>query len=87
MSSKTTHSTDDATTDAPVNPFITKRRQSSIAIAQARHRGDRKAEHLARQNHAATIIEDAIDKALASAPPLSEGQLKRLSALMRGGAK
>ena len=67
--------------------MATKLQTSSSAIARARATHDPAAEADARRNHAATTIEVAIERALAVAPPLSNQQVKRLSGLLRGGAR
>lgn len=56
-------------------------------VATASRVGDRDREVTARRNLAEAKIEDAIGKALAVAPPLTPTQVKRLSALLRGGAR
>lgn len=41
----------------------------------------------ARQAHAAAAIEDEIQRRLAVAPPLTEAQVDRLAALLRGAQR
>lgn len=56
--------------------------------ALVRHHGADSAVALrASRDHAAASIARAIERALASAPPLSDEQAERLSELLRGGAE
>jgi len=53
-----------------------------------RHRGAESVEYIdAKRKHAAASIEAAIRKNLATAPPLTEDQTERLTALLRGGVQ
>jgi hypothetical protein len=62
---------------------MSKLQTTSSAIARSARAGDPGAEADARREHAAMSIEVAIERALASAPPLSPTQVKRISALLR----
>jgi hypothetical protein len=66
---------------------MSKLQTSSSAIARSRLAGNPEAEADARRDHAAVTIEVAIERALSSAPKLTPSQVKRLSGLLRGGAR
>lgn len=67
---------------------MSKLQTTSSVIARAALAGDPQAEANARRDHAVARIEVAIERALAVAPPLTPGQVKRLSGLLRtGGVK
>ncbi len=68
----------------------TKRRtahQLAGPVAYAVKTGDVEGEKVARRNLAEAKIAEAIEKALAKAPPLNNQQIHRLTALLRGGAR
>lgn len=54
-------------------------------IAYAVKIGDVEGEKVARRNLAEAKIAEAIDKALAKAPPLNNQQIHRLTGLLRAG--
>lgn len=66
---------------------MSKLQSSSSAIARARRAGDPDAEAVARRDHAFTTIAVTIDKALAIAPPLSNQQVRSISAMLRTGGQ
>ena len=49
--------------------------------------GDAEREATGRRHLAEAKIANAVERALAASPPLSDRQIARLSALMRGGAR
>lgn len=61
--------------------------QAAGPVAVAVRLKDPEAEAVARRNLAEAKIAASIDKALAVAPPLTTEQIKRLSGLLRGGAR
>jgi hypothetical protein len=69
-------------TSEPLTP-----RQAAGPVATTTRRGDVEGEKIARRNLAEAKIAQTIDKALAVAPPLTPTQIKRLSGLLRGGAR
>jgi len=64
---------------------MSKLQTTSSAIARAHLTGDPDAVASARRDHEFARIEAAIERALAVAPPLTPGQVKRLSGLLRTG--
>jgi len=70
----------------PQNPFMTPM-QAAGPVGQSVRRRDPVAESRARQYLAASKIADAIEKALAVAPPLSPEQIKLLTAMLRAGGQ
>lgn len=58
---------------------------AAIKVAQAHRTKDNNRIAQARRELAEANIASVIDRALATAPPLSPAQIKRLSALLRGG--
>lgn len=66
---------------------MSKLQSSSSAIPRAVLAGDPQAEAVARRDHAAVRIEVAIERALATAPPLTPAQVNRLTALLKAGAR
>ena len=61
--------------------------QESARVAVAVRLGDPQREHIARRNLAEAKIADAIDRALAVAPPLTPSQIKTLTGLLRAGGQ
>jgi len=61
--------------------------QATAHVAVAARLGDAEREVTARRNLAEAKIADAIERALAVAPPLSSTQVKRLSGLLRTGGQ
>ena len=59
--------------------------QAAAHVAVAVRVGDSDREVTARRNLAEARIADAVERALAAAPPLTPAQVKRLSGLLRGG--
>lgn len=82
--SKPVHSATAETEDTA--PFPTAR-QLAGPIAYAVKIGDVEGEKVARRNLAEAKIADAIDRALAVAPPLTPAQARRLSGLLRTGGQ
>ena len=62
-------------------------RQAVGPVAYYARIGDPDGEATARRDLAEAKIAAAIDRALAVAPPLTPSQVKRLSGLLRGGAR
>ena len=54
-------------------------------VAVEARRGDRVAEAEARRDHAAAVLEQYVQRVVASAPPLTTSQRTRLAALLTGG--
>lgn len=70
-------------TSKPLTPH-----QAVGLVAYNARIGDAEGEQVARRNLAEAKIADAIERALAVAPPLTLAQVKRLSGLLRtGGSK
>lgn len=69
-------------TPEPLTPH-----QAVGLVAYTSRIGDAKAEKVARRNLAEAKIAQAIERALAVAPPLTQTQVRRLSGLLRGGAR
>ena len=61
--------------------------QATAHVAVAVRVGDSEREVTARRNLAEAKIADAIERAVAAAPPLTPDQIKRLSGLLRTGGK
>lgn len=61
--------------------------QAVAHVAVAVRVGDADREVVARRNLAEAKIADAIERALAVAPPLAPAQVRQLSRLLRGGAR
>lgn len=61
--------------------------QAGTHVAVAVRVGDPEREFVARRNLAEAKIADAIEKALAVAPPLTGPQVVRLTRLLRGGGQ
>lgn len=59
--------------------------QAAAHVAVAVRVGDPVREVTARRNLAEAKISEAVERALAAAPPLTPTQIKRLSGLLRGG--
>lgn len=59
--------------------------QATAHVAVAVRVGDPEREVTARRNLAEAKIAEAVERALAVAPPLTPAQIKRLSGLLRGG--
>ncbi|GAA1936542.1 hypothetical protein GCM10009775_30540 [Microbacterium aoyamense] len=66
--------------DTPLTPH-----QAAGPVAVAVRLKDPEREAIARRNLAEAKIADAIDKALAAAPPLNNQQIHRLTGLLRAG--
>jgi len=62
-------------------------RQAAAHVAVAVRVDDPKREVIARRSLAESKIAEAIDRALATSPPLTTAQKKRLVALLLGSAK
>lgn len=61
---------------------------ASARVARTAHYGTPEEQSEARRDFAAAKIESAVEKALATAPPLTPAQIKRITGLLRsGGAK
>lgn len=69
-------------TSKPLTPH-----QAVGLVAYNSRIGDVEGEKIARRNLAEAKIADAIVRALAVAPPLTAGQTKRLSGLLRTGGQ
>lgn len=61
--------------------------QATAHVAVAVRVGDSEREVTARRNLAEAKIADAIERAVAAAPPLTPAQIKRLSGLLRGAQR
>ncbi|KXC06423.1 hypothetical protein [Microbacterium hominis] len=67
---------------------VTRTLKASAHVAVAVRLKDPERETVARRNLAEAQIADAIERAIAVAPPLTPEQIKRLSGLLRtGGSK
>jgi hypothetical protein len=66
---------------------MSKLQTTSSAIARAHLAGDADAVADARREHEVARIEAAIERALATAPPLTAVQIKRLSGLLQTGGQ
>ena len=66
---------------------VTRTLTASAHVAVAVRLGDAEREHVARRNLAEAQIADAIDRALAVAPPLTPSQIKTLTGLLRTGGQ
>ena len=64
-----------------------RRRQKALEVGRAVRFGRAEAEAVARQELAALQIEQYIERALATAPPLTPAQTKLLSGLLKGGQR
>lgn len=84
--SKTVHSATPEPRDTPESPAMTAH-QAAGYVATAARTGDSERELIARRNLAEAKIADAIDKALAVAPPLTSPQVARLTRLLRTGGQ
>lgn len=56
------------------------------ALGVASRSGDPERIHAARRDHAAAMLETAIQRVLADAPPLTPAQRDRIATLLRVGA-
>jgi hypothetical protein len=73
---------------SPTDVVARRARSQAQAAARARHFGaDDPRTVAARREFAAASIEEAVEKYLAAAPQLSDEQVERLAALLRGGAR
>ena len=84
--SKTVRSATPEHEDTPEPPLMTAR-QAAGPVASAVRMGDPEREHVARRNLAAAKIGEAIEAALAVAPPLTGTQVQHLSRLLRKGGQ
>ena len=66
---------------------MSKLQTTSSAIARAHLAGDPEVVAVARREHEFARIEAAIERALATAPPLTAAQVKHLSGLLRTGGQ
>lgn len=66
---------------------VTRTLTASARVAVAVRLKDPERETVARRNLAEAKIADAIDRALAVAPPLTPAQIKHLSGLLRGARR
>lgn len=62
-------------------------RQAAAHVAVAVRIDDSTREVTARRNLAEAKITEAIERAVAAAPPLTPDQIKRLTGLLRGGQR